>query len=456
MRLSLFKGFQAFFVMWIGQLVSLTGTAMTRFALTIWAYEVTGSATALALVGFFSFAPVVLLSPVAGALVDRFPRKAVLIISDLGAGLANVLLLGLLLMGNLEIWHLYVAGFIAGAFESFQFPAFSAAITMMVNKDQYARTSALQGVAQSASAIVAPILAGILLTVVDLVGILAIDVTTFLIAMVTLALIFIPEPEKSNAGQEGKGSLQQEIVYGFRYIWERPSLMGMQLVFTLTNFTATFAFILLAPLVLSLTNNDELILGWVQTAAGIGGLVGGLLLSAWGGPKRKVHGVLMGMVLSGLLGQALLGIGSNLVIWVAGSFISTFFLPLINSSNQAIWQVKVPPDLQGRVFSVRRLIAQLTAPIAMLLAGPLADRVFEPAMLSGGALSPIFGPLFGTDIGSGIRLIFVITGLLSMIVGGMGYIFPSVRNIETILPDFDANVSEPTPEVETELDAVSA
>ncbi|MFK7800504.1 MAG: MFS transporter [Anaerolineae bacterium] len=454
MKFSLFKGFQAFFVMWIGQLVSLTGTAMTRFALTIWAYETTGSATTLALVGFFSFAPVVLLSPVAGALVDRFPRKAVLIISDMGAGLANVLLLGLLLVGNLEIWHLYVAGFIAGAFESFQFPALSAAITTMVDKDQYARTSALQSVAGSASAIAAPILAGILLTLIDLVGILIIDVITFTVAMATLALVFIPSPKKSEAGQAGKGSLKQEIAYGFRYIWERPSLMGMQLVFTLTNLTAMFALILLAPLVLSLTNNNELTLGWVQTAAGVGGLAGGLMLSAWGGPKRKVHGVLVAMLLSGFFGQTMLGLGSNLMIWLVGSFFFSFFIPVMNSSNQAIWQMKVPPDLQGRVFSVRRLIAQLTAPIAMLLAGPLADRVFEPGMLPGGALAPIFGPIFGTETGSGIRLIFVITGVLSMLVAVGGYAFPAVRDIETILPDYDASTEKPS-EKEGDLAAVA-
>ncbi|MEM7116753.1 MAG: MFS transporter [Chloroflexota bacterium] len=434
----LFKGFRGFVIMWLGQFVSLIGTSMTRFALTIWAYETTGSATALALVGFFSFGPVVLLSPLAGALVDRWPRKTILIISDLGAGVATMLLLSLLLTGQLEMWHLYVAGAIAGAFESFQFPAFSAAITMMVDKDQYARTSAMQGVAESASTIIAPILAGILLTQIDLIGIMFIDVVTFIIAMGTLSLIFIPQPVRSQEGEASQSSLKQEVLYGFSYIWQRPSLLGMQLIFTLANLTFTFGFILLAPLVLSMTNNDEIALGTVQTAVGVGGLLGGIILSIWGGPKRKVHGVLLGMFFSGLLGQVLVGFGSTVLLWAIGVFLMMFFGPLINSSNQAIWQLKVPPDVQGRVFSVRRLIAQITGPIAMLLAGPLADQVFEPAMLPGGALAPLFGGIFGTAPGSGIRLIFVITGFLAMIVGALGYVFPVVRNIETILPDYEA------------------
>jgi MFS family permease len=449
-----FENFQGFLVMWIGQFVSLVGTSMTRFALTIWAFETTGSATALALVGFFSFGPVVLLSPLAGALVDRWPRKSVLVVSDLGAGFATTILLFLSLTGNLEMWHLYVAGAIAGAFESFQFPAFSAAITTMVHKDQYARTSAMRGVAESASTIIAPILAGILLTRIDLVGIMLLDAITFVIAMATLAFVVIPRLGKSDAGEQTQTNLKQEILYGFTYIWERPSLLGMQLVFTFANLLATIGLILLAPMILGMTNNDELALGTVQTAAGAGGLIGGIILSIWGGPKRKVHGVLIGMIFSGLLGQAVIGFGNTLLIWTIGAFLTMFFIPVINSSNQAIWQVKVPPGVQGRVFSVRRLVAQVTAPIAMLVAGPLADQLFEPAMMPGGVLAPMFGAIFDMGPGSGIRLIFVMTGFLAMIVGALGYAFPVVRNIETILadhePDTQATEADETVELSEE------
>jgi hypothetical protein len=158
------------------------------------------------------------------------------------------------------------------------------------------------------------------------------------------------------------------------------------------------------------------------------------------------------MIFSGLLRQTLLGFCNTLWIWTLGAFLTMFFGPIINSSNQAIWQAKIPPEVQGRVFSVRRLIAQVTAPIAMLLAGPLADQIFEPAMLAGGALAPIFGGLFGTAPGSGIRLIFVITGILTMIVGALGYASPVVRDIETILADFEA-VTEAV-EVNDEIELV--
>ncbi|MCB0020136.1 MAG: MFS transporter, partial [Anaerolineales bacterium] len=153
-------GMRGFVVLWLGQLVSLLGTAMSRFALTIWAYETTGSVTALALVGFFSFGPTVLLSPIAGALVDRWDRKKIMIATDLVAGLMSTTILLLLYTDNLALWHLYVAGAITGAFESFQFPAFSAAITMMVPKEQYARASGMQSLADAATQIAAPLLAG--------------------------------------------------------------------------------------------------------------------------------------------------------------------------------------------------------------------------------------------------------------------------------------------------------
>ena len=428
-------GMRGFVVLWLGQLVSLLGTAMSRFALTIWAYELTGSVTALALVGFFSFGPTVILSPIAGALVDRWDRKKIMIATDLVAGLMSTAILLLLYTDHLALWHLYLAGAITGAFESFQFPAFSAAITMMVPKEQYARASGMQSLADAATQIAAPLLAGILLVVIQIEGVLLIDVVTFLVAVGSLLFILVPRPAGSQAGQKVQGSLWQESLFGFRYIWQRPSLLGMQLVFFGINFTFIFSFVLLPPLILSLVENGEVTLGTVQSATGLGALAGALLLTAWGGPARKVHGVLLSMILGGLLGQAMLGLGTGVVWWSVCGFLSMFFSPLLNGSNQAIWQAKVPPDLQGRVFSVRRLIAQVTGPVAMLLAGPLADKLFEPAMMPGGFLADSFSFLVGSGPGAGIRLIFVLTGLLSSLIGLAGYVFPAIREIEERLPD---------------------
>ncbi|MEZ4682191.1 MAG: MFS transporter [Caldilineaceae bacterium] len=449
---SLVRGMRGFSLIWLGQLVSLLGTGMTRFALTIWAYQTTGSATALALVAFFSFGPLVLLSPVAGALVDRWNRKLVVILSDLVAGCTTIVLLLLYTSGALQIWHLYLLGALAGAFEAFQFPAFSAAMTMMLTKEQYGRANGMMSVAESASGIVAPLLAGILLTLIGIGGVMTIDIATFLFAVGAALLVHIPQPARTDVGAAAKSTLWHESLYGFRYIWARPSLLGMQMMFFLSNLFGTYSWVLLAPLILARTGNNELTLGTVQSTLGIGGLVGGVLLSLWGGPKRKVDGVLIGMIGTSLLGSALLGLGQALPLWLVGAFCSMFFIPILNGSNQAIWQSKVAPDVQGRVFATRRLIAQITAPLAMLTAGPLADWLFEPAMQPGAALTPYFSWLVGAGAGAGIGLILVLAGILGALAALSGYLIPAVREIETRLPDYAPVVkAESVPDVPSPL-----
>jgi MFS family permease len=415
----------------------MIGTGMTRFALIIWAYQLTGQATALALVGFFSFAPVVLFSPLAGAIVDRVPRKLVMIASDLAAGLSTVALLILHLTGHLQLWHLFATGFFAGAFESFQFPAYSAAISLMMEKRHYTRANAMLGLAEAASGIIAPMLAGGLLLLIGIRGIFAIDIVTFVVAIAALLVVFIPEPARAER-EATRNSLWKDSIFGFRYIFASRSLLGLQLVFFASNLIATFGFTVFAPMILARTANDSLALGTVQMAFGIGGVVGGAALTAWGGFKRRVHGVLLGMALSSVFGTIVLGLSQSVVVWSIGAFAGMLFLPLINGSNQAIWQAKVPPALQGRVFATRRLIAQISAPIAMLIAGPLADRVFEPLMASESGLSQTLGRVVGNGPGSGMGLMLVIAGALGAIVGLGGYLFPAVRNAEILLPDHDA------------------
>ena len=432
------SGMSGFTIVWVGQVISFLGSGMTWFALTIWAWEITGQATALALVGFFAFGPTVLLSPVAGALVDRWNRKLVMMLSDLAAGLSTVVVLILYASGNLQIWHLYVAGAFAGAFQAFQFPAYSAAVTMMLPKEQYARASGMLSLAGSASGVFAPIMAGVLLGPIGITGIMVIDVITFIVAISALLIVHIPQPAATEAGKEGRGSLLQESAYGFRYIYARKGLFSLLLIFLAANLIFSISYTVLSPMILARTANDEVVLGTVRSVMGLGGVTGGLLLSAWGGPKRKIHGVLLGMAISSVTGTILLGIGQDLAIWSLGAFFSTFLMPIINGSSQAIWQAKVAPDVQGRVFSVRRLIAQVSAPLAILLSGPLADHVFEPAMMAGGSLVYRFGSLVGTGSGAGMSLMFVLTGVFGFFVSLVGYLFPEIRNVEDILPDHDA------------------
>ncbi|MCC6457061.1 MAG: MFS transporter [Caldilineaceae bacterium] len=426
---------RAFLIFWFGQLVSLLGTNMSRFALTIWAWELTGQATALALVAVFSFAPAVLVSPIAGAMVDRLPRKLMMMLSDAAAGLASFVILLLYLSGTLEIWHLYVAGAFTGIFESFQFPAFSAAISTMVPKEQYGRANGLLSLAESVSAIAAPVLAGLLLALMGIGGILVIDVVTCLFAIVVLLFITVPQPKRTTDHEAQTRNFWGEVTYGFRYILTRPSLLGLQMTFLASNFLGGIGLILVNPMVLARSSN-ELALATVQTAFGIGGVVGGLLLSTWGGPKRRVHGVLFGFIWASLF-QVWLGIGQSLWVWSAASFILMISFPIINGSNQAIWQAKVAPDVQGRVFAARRVFAQLTGPLGMALAGPLADWILEPAMREGGALVDALGWLFGTGPGAGMGLLISLTGLAGIAVGITGYAIPAIYHAESRLPDHD-------------------
>jgi DHA3 family macrolide efflux protein-like MFS transporter len=396
-------GMRAFWIIWAGQVVSLLGTSMTNFGLTIWAYEQTGQATSLALIGFFFVTPMVILSPTAGAIVDRSNRKLMMMLSDLAAGLTTIVQLTLLASGNLEIWHLYITAAVAGTFQTFQWPAFSAAITLMLPKEQYGRANGLLELADAASGIFAPLLAAALLSIIGLVGIMTIDVISFVFAIGALLLVFIPQPERSEAGRKAQSNLWQESLYGFRHILRRPSLLGLQLVFMAANLFSGLGFTLLAPMILARTGNNELIFGSVNSAGAIGGVVGGLAMSAWGGPKRRVLGVLGGWLLFGLLGGTLFGLGRSLPIWLVASFAAAFFGPIINASNQAIWQAKVEPDVQ-----------------------------------QSGSLAGAFGWLVGTGDGAGMALILVFCGLAIVLVTVIGYAVRAVRNAEDILPDYDA------------------
>jgi len=247
----------------------------------------------------------------------------------------------------------------------------------------------------------------------------------------------IRQPKATAEGQQEQGSLLREAKYGLTYIFSRPSLLGLQLVFLTANFFIGLPFAVRAPLILARTNSDPTVFGLVNTTGAVGGFVGGLVMSAWGGPKRRVHGVLSGWILASLFGVVLMGLGREVIIWSAASFLGSFMTPVINGSNQAIWQSKVPPDLQGRVFSIRRLIAWFVNPLAMLIAGPLADFVLEPAMQTGGSLSAIFGDLVGTGPGTGMSLLFIFCGIAAALVGLAGYAFADVRLAEDRMPDHD-------------------
>ena len=429
------SGMRAFYVLWAGQFVSIFATRMTNFAITLWAWDLTGTATGLVLVGVISFLPGVLLSPFAGTLTDRWNRKLVLAISDTGAAISTGLLLILFLSGRAQIWHLYLTGAIAGAFGAFQYPAYAAVVTTMVPKEQFSRANALGTVVGSASGIAAPLLAGALLAVIDIPAIMIIDLLTFGVAMLTLAILNIPQPTISEEALAGRGSVWEETRYGLRYVLARKSLAAIFLLFTASNIHAAFGYPMMTPMILAKTGDDSLILGITRSAGSFGFLAGGLIMSVWAGPKKRIHAVNLSFILWGLVGAFVFGPAWSLPAWVIGSFTMAVFNPIINSAYIAILQAKVEQDLQGRIFGLENAISTISFPLGQLLAGQLADRVFEPALAEGGSLVAPLGSVFGTGPGAGIGLVIVIGGVIAIINGLAGYLIEPIREIERLLPD---------------------
>jgi len=446
-------GMRAFVVVWIGQMVSLLGSGLTAFGVTIWAFEQTGRATDLALLGFFFLTPMLIVSPIAGVFVDRYNRKFMMMISDLMAGLTTIAVLILLSSGHLQIWHLFITNAVNGAFQSFQWPAFSAAISLMLDKANYTRANSMMHLADSASGVVAPLLAGSLIGPIGLTGLLTIDIVTFVFAVGTLFFVHIPETGQADRDKASQGSFFKDVTFGFRYILDKRPLLGIQLVFMTGNFFFTLAFAVEAAMILASTGNNEFAYGLVQTIGAVGGVLGGIVISAWGGFKRNINGVLLGWAFAGLT-LILMAFGRpdplwhGVLLWGGGLFAGAIVETLINGSNQSIWQSKVAPELQGRVFSIRLLIAWLVQPLARLLAGPLADRVFEPALKPGGVWFYTVGSLLRQGPGAGMSLMFLICGVLITLTGLGGYLVPVIRHVEDLLPDHEAAGEVPAPDVD--------
>ena len=433
-------GMTGFIIVWIGQIISILASGMSGFGLSIFIFQQTKSATAMGLMQVTFLVPFLLLSPIAGVMVDRYNRKLMMMISDFTAVTATFGILILQATGHLQFWHLYIANVLYGLGNTFQWPAYSAAISTMVSKEQYGRANGLMSLMEVGPGVLAPILAGAVLATSKVHGltiILTIDVVTFFIALGALLLVHIPQPEKTVEGQMEKGSIWKEAAYGFKYIFKRPSLLGLQMIFFFGNLFTGIGFTVFAPMILLRTDNNSVIFGSVNSAMAIGGVAGGLIMSAWGGFKKRTHGVLAGWIAAGIF-TAILGFGTSLAFWIPFAIIQALNNPLINTSNQSIWQAKVAPDIQGRVFSARRLIAWFAGPIAPIIAGLMADRWLEPSMTSGTtSLSSLFSGWVGTGPGSGMALLLIFAGLASALVGLIGYSLPYVRNAESILPDHD-------------------
>jgi DHA3 family macrolide efflux protein-like MFS transporter len=430
-------GMTGLMIVLAGQAVSILASNMTGFALSIWVFQKTNSAAALGGMTSAFTIPYLVLIPLAGVFVDRYSRKLMMMVSDLAAALGTLAIFVLFSTDHLQIWHFYIINGIIGMGSAFQWPAYSAAITTMVPKQQYGRANGMLSLVQAGPGILAPLMAGSLMPSIGLNGILLIDLVTFMLAIGALMLVHVPAPARTVEGQQGQGSLWKEASFGFKYIFQRPSLLGIVLILLAANFFLGFPNSVQIPLVLMRTSNSSLILGAVQTAGAISWTLGSIIMSAWGGFKNRIHGVLIGWSLYCVFGNLLFGLGRGLGIWVPAYLFAGVFSSLGIASSTALLQAKTAPDVQGRVFSARRLLTWAPDMFTPLLGGILADRVMEPSMQSGGWLATLFGWMTGNDPGSGMAVMMILFGFLTILTLLAGYLYIPVRNMEKILPDHD-------------------
>ncbi len=428
-------GMKTYYIMWIGQLFSALGSGITSFALGIWILQQTGSVTNFALVAVIAGLPGIVFAPIIGALVDRYDRKLILMLSDAVSAIVTVAMAYLYFIDALNIWVVFAGVAISSLAAAFQSPANIAAITTLVQREDYGRISGLIQMIGSVTLITSPILAGALLAFVDLTTIFIIDLVTFLFALFTLAIVKIPAPEPYEEDEEGS-SMWQEIKTAWHYLFKHKDLVYLLLFFCLVNLVVSMGTISIVPMVNFI--GTEWQAGLVLSVGGVGSLIGASYLAWSGGPQKKIHGILLG----GFgLGVCLFIIGLSPMIWVImfGLFMFQFLVPIINGSSQVIWQTRIPPAMQGRVFSLRRMFAQFTIPLGDFLAGPLSDYVFEPIMRNQNAISDVAGPIIGTGPGRGIGLMLIVLAIFPMLFVIWGYMKSDIRNISEHNEDDDAD-----------------
>ena len=282
--------------------------------------------------GFFSCISFVLVSPFSGVLVDRWDRRKVMMIADFGAGIMTIVMLIALSTHQLQIWHLYLAEVLSGFFEAFQSPAYDASISLLVPSSYLTRANGLNSLSNYASSALAPVLAGLLLNISGLKSILIIDTITMLIAITSLMMVNIPQPENTPVEKISVRQTLLESKFGLQYIFSRQGLAGIMIIFFFINLFGTVSyFAVLNPMILAKTGGDTMALSTVQTAMGIAGIVGSFLVSILGGRGKKVKTYLLFTVLSFFITDSMFALGQSVWVWVLAGIISTLTIPYITS-----------------------------------------------------------------------------------------------------------------------------
>jgi DHA3 family macrolide efflux protein-like MFS transporter len=394
-----------FFTIWTGQAFSLFGSMLVQFALVWWLTKTTGSATVLALATMVAMLPQVFMGPFVGALVDRWNRRRVMIITDSLIALTTVVLAALAAMGAMRVGHVFAVMFIRSVGGVFHWAAMQASTSLMVPDRHLARVAGLNQTLNGALQIVAPPVGALLWGVLPLYGILAIDVGTALLAVIPLCFISIPQPTvRRQAG--APSSLFRDVLEGVRYIWRWTGVRALLLMATVINFTINPGFALMPILITRHFGRGALELGWMESAWGIGVVVGGLVLSGWGGFRRRILTTLMGLVGMGV-GVLVLGLvpPEGFVLALVAMFFAGTMNPITNGPVFAIIQARVAPELQGRVFTTIGSIASAMMPLGTAVAGPVADWL-------------------------GVRVWFLVGGAVCALMGVVSFFVPAIVDME--------------------------
>ncbi|WP_226889401.1 MFS transporter [Nostoc sp. MG11] len=444
--LTIFREMKLFIIVWVGQLIASIGSSITAFALDVWVYEHTGSVTQFAFITLANTLPLILLAPIAGLLVDRWDRRWTMILSDLFATLATVAIGILFIIGRLEVWHIYLANTFSAIFVAFQIPAFIASITLLVPKQHLGRANGMLSFMNGTARLVAPPLGGVLLGIISLQGIIVLHLTTVFLGIAILFLLRFPKT--SNPVVAEGSSFLKETTYGLTYLVARPGLLGVLIISAFSIFLVGGVQVITIPLVLSFA--PVTVLGTILSLFGVAVLVGGLLIGIWGGLQRNMNMIYGCMLLTGV-SLLLAGLQPSVAVFIVGVFLFFLIRPIIASSTQAIFQSKVEPLVQGRVFSIKGAIEAAGLPLGYIAIAPLAE-VFEPLMATDGFLAGSIGQIIGVGKGRGMGLLFIIMGIFAISVTCIAYFFPRLRLVEDELPDVVDGVvlAIPNPDIATD------
>lgn len=425
---------RSFYILVITQTFSIIGSRMTALAIGIRVFADTGQAAPLLLVAFFNELPAMLANSVVGVWIDRWDRRWVMMVADAGQALGSVLLLLSFVSGSFQLWHLYVVALTQGIFAMFQSPAKDAVVTMLVPSEQRDRANAVQAMAFPLAGVIAPAVTGLLYVIIGLAGIVFIDLLTFFSAIFAVYLMRIPRPQQSVETLSARGQFWSELSSGFRYVYTRPGLLGLMLYITTINFLLNGPLELSLPYLITITGSETLT-GMVLAASSLGGFVGAGLLALYSGRfHSRLWLILIAMTVVGVMflfhgsTRSPLTLALSIFILIAALQVIVLYTSIL--------QVKTPPDMQGRIFSITGQLAYLASTASFLLIGPLVDRVLEPAVATP-AWETVEG-VVGNQPGAGMGLVLVVTGVLILLATLLAWALPALRRVEATLPDYEA------------------